>query len=387
MTAGRRWNVGGIPDTECMATRLTRAELLRWRLRCQRLTGQPQPGCTAPDVVSRLFALQGQDLPGVLWSIGLRADGEDQDGVRAAFDHGHLIRTWPFRGTLHVLNGRDLGWVLALTRGRMLGAEANLRRNLGLDDHTLAAGGDAIRGRLCGGRTAGRDDLIQAVDAAGVDVPDRRAAVHLIRHAAIQGAIVLGPFDGTRQQFVLSEEWIRAPRTQQDDDAVRELVTRYLKGHGPAAASDLATWAKLPLGTIRAGIDAAGADLTAFDYGNTVLWAHTDTLDAVAADESARVLALPGFDELLLGYSDRTASLATEHAPAIVPGGNGVFRPTVVSRGRVRGVWRRTTAANKTTVTATPLDGVFPQTVVAGLGRALDRYGRFLGTPIELTLG
>ena len=49
---------------------------------------------------------------------------------------------------------------------------------------------------------------------------------------------------------------------------------------------------------------------------------------------------LPGFDELVLGYADRSMTLPAEHADRVVPGGNGVFRPTVVDDGVVVGTWR-----------------------------------------------
>lgn len=381
----QRQPVGAASDTKSMATRLTRTELLRWRLRCQQLTNRSGSATTAQDVVSRLFGVQGQDLPGVLWSLGLRADGATQGDVRQAFDQGDLVRTWPFRGTFHVLDARDLGWVLDLTGERILRSEANLRRGLGLDAHMLAGGRGAIRQRLSGGRAATRDELTGTVEDAGITM-QRRQAAHLVRQLAIEGTIVLGPFDGAGQLFVLADEWITAPRRYEPDAALKELATRYLAGHGPASERDLATWSKLPLGFVRTGLDAARSELTAFDYGDTRMWAHTATLDAVAADEPAQVLALPGFDELLLGYGDRTASLAAEHAPAIVPGGNGVFKPTVISRGRVVGVWKRKTLTGKTIVTATPLDGDFPNTVVTGLERRLRGYGRYLGMPVELTL-
>ena len=51
------------------------------------------------------------------------------------------------------------------------------------------------------------------------------------------------------------------------------------------------------------------------------------------------VLALPGFDEFLLGYADRSLVLPPEHADKIVPGGNGVFKKTIVAGGGVIGTW------------------------------------------------
>jgi len=49
------------------------------------------------------------------------------------------------------------------------------------------------------------------------------------------------------------------------------------------------------------------------------------------------VLLLPGFDEFLLGSRDRSAQLDPAYADRIVPGGNGMVRPTIVSAGSVVG--------------------------------------------------
>jgi hypothetical protein len=68
-------------------------------------------------------------------------------------------------------------------------------------------------------------------------------------------------------------------------------------------------------------------------------WSSEDEHDADAA------LLLPGFDEFLLRYRDRSAALDPEHRDRIVPGGNGAFKPTVVADGRVLGTWSR--AASK----------------------------------------
>jgi hypothetical protein len=64
-----------------------------------------------------------------------------------------------------------------------------------------------------------------------------------------------------------------------------------------------------------------------------------------------------------------------------------MFRATVVSRGRVVGLWSRRSTAARTVVTATAFDPPFPGTVVAGLRREVDDYGRYLGQRAELAAG
>jgi hypothetical protein len=66
------------------------------------------------------------------------------------------------------------------------------------------------------------------------------------------------------------------------------------------------------------------------------------------------VFLLPGFDEFVLGYADRSCAVPPEFADRIVPGGNGMFRATVVSDGRVVGTWRRTGSGSRRTLAAEP---------------------------------
>jgi hypothetical protein len=92
---------------------------------------------------------------------------------------------------------------------------------------------------------------------------------------------------------------------------------------------------------------------------------------------------LPGFDEYLLGYGDRSAALADEHSAAVVPGGNGMFRPTVVADGEVVGTWRRSVTRGEVLVEPllwSPLRGAQHD----GLVEAVGAYSAFLGRPGRL---
>jgi hypothetical protein len=68
----------------------------------------------------------------------------------------------------------------------------------------------------------------------------------------------------------------------------------------------------------------------------------------------------------VLGYRDRGAVLDPEVAERIVPGGNGLFRPTVVSDGRVVGTWQWTGRGARRAVSATPFTS-FSHDVTAAL--------------------
>ena len=92
------------------------------------------------------------------------------------------------------------------------------------------------------------------------------------------------------------------------------------------------------------------------------------------------VLLLPGFDEFVLGYTDRSLVLKPEYFNKIVPGGNGVFKKTVVAGGEVIGTWARAGTRASAAVVPELFDESKPLgvTAQAAFTRAAQRYEAFL---------
>ncbi|WP_418608255.1 DNA glycosylase AlkZ-like family protein [Georgenia sp. SUBG003] len=104
---------------------------------------------------------------------------------------------------------------------------------------------------------------------------------------------------------------------------------RYFRGHGPATLKDFAWWTKLTVAA-RAGLGLARPHLESVEVDGVEHLMDPATPDLLAEHRRAArgVHLLPAFDEMILGYRDRSATLPPEHADRIVPGGNGIFRPT-----------------------------------------------------------
>jgi hypothetical protein len=177
-------------------------------------------------------------------------------------------------------------------------------------------------------------------------------------------------------------DWVTAPRRLDRDEALGELALRYFRSHGPATVRDLVRWSGLTVRDVRRGLAIAGSELTALEIDGATYHLAPETLEI--APSRVRVHLLPGFDEYLLGYADRTAALAPEHAEAIVPGGNGVFKPTILVDGEVVGTWRRTMTSREVLVTPVPF-GDLSADAFDGLGEAARTYGAFVGRSVRLT--
>jgi hypothetical protein len=92
---------------------------------------------------------------------------------------------------------------------------------------------------------------------------------------------------------------------------------------------------------------------------------------------------LPGFDELLLGYKDRSASLAPRHAERVVPGANGMFRSTLVLDAQVRGTWSRSARAKTVVLDATPFGRMTTEQKHA-FDCPAARFGEFFSAPVAV---
>lgn len=343
----------------------SREDVALLRLVGQRLVGPPMPGPV--DVVRHLTAVQAQDEGGALASVALRCAGTRED-VRAAFDGGHLARSWPMRGTLHTVLAEDLPWMLELMTVRPRAAAAKRRWQLELDEDDVVRARGLAEAALAGTALT-RAELLAVWDGAGL-APANGRGYHLIVELAQRGVLCLGPYRGTEQCFVLVDEHVGDPRRLDRDESLAELALRFFTGHGPATAADLARWASLPLGDVRRGIAAVRDRLAAIEVNGVEHLLAPGTLEAYEGLRPAArraVLLLPGFDELILGYADRTVTLAAEHADRVVPGGNGVFRPTVVVGGRAVAVWRTAGSGRNRRFEADAFDdgGLDPRVLVA----------------------
>lgn len=341
------------------------ADVARMRLLSQRLVDPlPTPGA----VVRHLTCVQGQDYPGSTLSVALRTRSRRLADVQAAYDAGEIVRSWPMRGTLFVVAAEDLGWMLGLTATKILRETTRRREQLGLDDAALARAEEVALAALADGGLV-RADLLRTWEDAGHDTGGGRG-YHSIFHLAVRGLICQGPTQGKEQRFVRCADWITAPRRLERDEAVAQWFTRYARSHGPVPAADFLWWTKLLKRDLAPALDRVREDLEVIEVDGVEHWVDPEVLETYPGRRRATAapLLLPGFDELVLGYGDRRAVLTAEEERAVVPGGNGIFRATLVRSGRALGTWKRPTRSGAP-VSLTPFGAALPDAVERALPR------------------
>ena len=332
---------------------------------------------TAPDVVARLLAMQAQDYRGALWSIGLRLPGSHIAEIEQAIAARTIVRTWPMRRTLHFVATTDARWMLRLLTPRMIKGMAGRLAQLEIDNAVIARSRRALEKAFRDRSLLTREEVYDVLVRAKVP-PANQRGIHIISRLSQEGLLCFGPHRGNAPTFVLMDEWIPQSRELGRDEALGELTARYFRGHGPATVRDLAWWSGITLGDARTGMAMMAAELEEeiVEGKSYIVSRDAPEVSAAAKRRAQGLYVLPGFDEYMLGYSDRGVALDAAHAQKIVPGNNGMFMPTIVARGRVIGTWRAVAKRGGVTVTPLPFASLSASDARA-FAAAAKRYRQF----------
>ncbi|MBV1779891.1 winged helix DNA-binding domain-containing protein [Paeniglutamicibacter sp. ABSL32-1] len=340
----------------------------------------PEPAATPADVVGALGMMQAQDLAQACWAVGVRLPGAGLGTIHAALADGSVIRCWGARGTLMFITPRAHRALLAVTAPRMHAKMAAIRAQEGITEAEIGKLADVAAGR-CGSHGATRAELLRAFADAGSSTEGQRG-YHLIVAVSLRGVIVQGPMEpgsGTRQLFMAADSWLPAGGSPPAaSDALARLVRGYFESHGPATVADCAWWLGLPLTPVRAAVSGLGAVLEGLELAGTTYHLAREHRERWDHPPGARsVLALPGFDEFLLGYRDRSATLDADHAQVVTPGKNGIFLRTVVAGGRTIGTWEPGAGGTAPAGRFVPFDGEPGPARARAIADRMASYRRF----------
>jgi hypothetical protein len=308
--------------------------------------------------------VQAQDYYGAKWAVGQRMRHATDDSLEEAFAAGTILRTHVMRPTWHFVAAEDIRWMLALTGARVRARMRGGYRNLELDEPVLRHASGVLTKALEGGRHLTRGALRDALARAGINTDGQRFSYMLI-NAELDAAICSGRRAGKHSTYAILDE--RAPRSSRldRDEALATLTGRYFISHGPARLRDFTWWSGLTTADATAGIAMVRPRLVERSIDGVRHWFAPSS--PTPAGVLHRAFLLPAFDEYLVAYRNRGASLD----------------PAIIVDGRVVGRWTRTLSARASVVTLTFFAPV-PRSQERAAIEAAGRYAQFIGTPMAV---
>ena len=340
------------------------------RCRAQLLTAKDR-AADPVSAVRHMLAMQAQNAKAARWAVGIRTKGAKYSDVQAALESGALIRTWPMRGTHHIMAAEDVAWLTGLWSHRARSGVEKRRAALGLTlDDVLRAGAALVEATtdpdrlpehvaekaipFVGPRGAAvaltRDGVRELWSTVGIDSSSSRGS-HMLRFLCEERVLVQGPPVGTADTFTAFEAWVPAAEGGADDaetdELLRRLVVKHLRGRGPAKVSDIAWWSGHTNATIRRAVAIAGDAVAEASVAGERYLMLADDAEIAAANPKARPprgpVLLPAFDEYLLGYGDRTLVLDKDAEPELFaligPTINGLVNRATMKAGRIVDTW------------------------------------------------
>jgi len=276
------------------------------RLASQMLAGPPARSAEA--VVDRVLAVQAQDPRGLRLSVRSRSAGLLASDVDSALStERSLMVTWLNRDTLHLVAAEDYWWLHPLTTPQLATGNQRRLREEGVSVAQTERGVALLAEVVTSEGPQTRPQLRHRLDAAGIPTAGQ-ALVHLLLAASLRGQVGRGPMLGNEHAYVSIAAWLgAAPPALDRFEALARLARRYLAGHGPASAQDLAKWAGVTVRDARRGFDAIVGEGGPF-----------------------------GGDPLLHGWQSREPFVGT-HVGVVTS--NGIFRPVALVDGRVVATW------------------------------------------------
>lgn len=314
------------------------------------------------EVVRGLIGLQAQYGAAALHALRIRTNGVP--------DLSQFVKTWSFRGTLHLHDKDDLP--LVLYRGSETDFGQMAYRNGVLSPERVEVFHNMISDALAQGDKT-RDELKAACLKAGMSEQEEQIILHpwggVFRAMAERGEIAYTP-DGSRVFTRLS------PIEPMDEDAALcELMRRYLLHYAPVSLKDAQTFFGIPQRKLKALLEHTASG--SFTFRDQTYFSLGQTLPEGAA--LPPVLFLAGFDQLLLGYRKTENPFLPQETIKAVYNNTGIVFPTVLLGGVVSAVWKKT--ANRVELRPLRKIGVRERQKIAR--KAMDSFGKLAVEWIE----
>lgn len=342
------------------------------RLKSQHIGGTE---FTSPKaIVSWMCAMQAQDFPMAEWAIGVRLPGSQVSLIEAAINNGEILRTHLLRPTWHFVASEDIHWLLELSAPQIKASQRARDRDLELTVAVYNKSNATIEKALSSRGHLTREELMVELETVGIATDQNRAS-HLLMRAELEKIICSGAILRGKPTYALLAERVLKTKVLTKEEALAELARRYFTSRSPATLQDFSWWSGLPARDAGHALDLIKSKFYPEHINSRTYWLAPDL--ALPQASQHQVHLLPTYDECILSYSDRGASIPSaleSHMKEISD--RGVFRPIIVVNGQVTGIWKRTIKKDGILVEIQPFLEPNPS-VLALFERAAAKFAAF----------
>ena len=330
------------------------------------------------EIAGWMGALQAQDFAMSKWAFGVRLPWSTEKTVNEAVSSGEIIRTHLLRPTWHFVSADNIRWMLELTASRIRASMKSRHRELELDDQLLSKCNSLIY-KWLNGKSLTREELLSSFKNAGIRVDNNRAS-HILAWSELSSVICSGATDGKKHTYALLDDRVPGKSTLSREEALAKLAEIYFRSHGPATIKDFEWWSGLTSAEARKALESVRSELSTLTVDSYKYW-FREYFDIPENNQSA--FLLPAYDEFIISYIDRSASLEIRnHRRAVSE--NGLFRPVIVSGGKVVGLWKRT-IKKETGIVETEFFQKPKRNLMKQVERCVEEFGKFLGKETKIS--
>jgi hypothetical protein len=356
---------------------MTLKEVATTRLMSQQISGSKFDNAKA--LVGWMGAMQAQDFNMAKWAIALRTPGLTEAALENAITAGDILRTHLLRPTWHFVSRDDIHWMLELTAPQIKASMRSRNKELELTEAIFKRADTLFEKALKGGQFLSRNELLAILMKAKIAVDNNRAA-HLLLNAELNGILCSGPTERKMQTYALLRERVPVRKVFSREEALGMLALRYFTSHCPATLQDFTWWSGLSIGDARKGLESIKSKLVPEKVGTENYWLDNSFTGSTL--KKPAVFLLPPYDEFMISYKDRTASLLLENTKTTISI-NGIFRPVIVVNGKVAGLWKRSLKGN-TLIIETEYFQSQGKSTIAVVGKVARKFGEFLGMNVQM---
>ncbi len=331
------------------------------------------------EIIAWFGGVQAQDYPGAKWAVGQRLISSTDADIEQALAEKRIVRTWLMRGTLHFVTAQDIRWMLELLAPRIIAKNARRYKELELDEETLKRSNEVLKNALQDGGRLNRRELVAILNENGISTQGQRTP-YMLQRASLDVLICHSIMHSNNNPIYMSMDELPKTKTLSRDKALAELAKRYFTSHGPATLQDFVWWSGLLTKDAKAGLEAVESSLESETIEGKTYWYCPSKEDIQFNSPKAHLL--PSFDEYIVGYKDRSASLKYIHSKKT--GIENIMYPTIAVDGQIVGTWKRTFKNNEVIIELKPVIKL-NNDENSTLDKAARHFGKFLEMPVNVT--